>query len=372
MIEYLFKKCIIIQSYFNRVVKKMHKTIKVGIVGATGYTGIELIRLLQAHPYVEITCVTSETYIGKPLDEVYPHTQTSTLILQKLDIESIQQSCDLVFMALPHGHAMRVCGELLDSGKKIIDLGADFRLKNSKDYTQWYGLPPAKDILLANAHYGLPEISKKSHYADLSLIANPGCYPTAAILGVAPLLAAGIISLDHFIIDGKSGVSGAGRSLALGAHYCEVAENFKAYALAGKHRHTPEIEQAFSGLAGQICHVDFTPHLVPMLRGIFMTGYYKLAKNVSEEDIYKQYQTFYQHASFVRVLPQGTLPETKQVRGSNYCDIAVHLNLRTGTIITTSVIDNLIKGASGQAIQNMNLLYGFPETTGLLTPTIYP
>lgn len=347
-------------------------SINIGVIGATGYTGIELVRLLHRHPQVKLTYLTSETYVGKGLPEVYPHLHTPELSLQKLDVDIAKEVCDLVFIALPHGHAIAVTEAFLQAGKKVIDLGADFRLKKAEAYTKWYGLPSAKDNLLAEAHYGLPEISKKTDYPHYSLIANPGCYPTAAILGVAPLLAHQLISLEHCILDGKSGVSGAGRGLSLNTHYCEVSENFKAYGVGGTHRHTPEIEQAFSALTGEACAIDFTPHLVPMVRGLFMTGYYKLHQNISLADIHARYEEFYAQAPFVRLLPSHHLPETKQVKGTNFCDIAVRLNERTGTVIVTSVIDNLIKGASGQAIQNMNLMHGWHETLGLEMPAIYP
>jgi N-acetyl-gamma-glutamyl-phosphate reductase len=350
----------------------MRKTFKTGIIGATGYTGIELIRLLSSHPNVDIAYASSETYAGQTIGEVYPHLYGLPLILQKLDLETIKQTCDVVFIALPHGHAITIAQTLADTNIKVIDLGADFRLQDPETYQTFYAEAPPSSNLLANSLYGLPEIHKKNNYTTPSIIANPGCYPTAAILGAAPLLINDFISLDFIVLDGKSGVSGAGRGLAVGTHYCEVAENFKAYKVAGTHRHTPEIEQIFSQLAGKAVNVNFTPHLVPMVRGLFMTGYYRVKNNVSLADIRKAYEQYYMGTTFVRICPEHTLPETAHVRGSNAINIGINFNFSTQTVIITSIIDNLIKGASGQAIQNMNLLFGLAEDTGLDALSAYP
>lgn len=344
----------------------MHKTIKIGVVGATGYTGSELIRLLAFHPQAEVTHATSETFAGDSLDKVCPPLRQTPLLLEKLDVDKLKTHCELVFIALPHGHAIEIAETLLSAGIKVIDLGADFRLENAQTYSDFYGEVPASPDLLKRALYGLPEINERTSYRNCSLIANPGCYATAAILGAAPLLINNLVSLDYIVLDGKSGVSGAGKGLSLGTHYCEISENFKAYKVGGAHRHTPEIEQLFTQLSGKPSAVNFTPHLVPMVRGLFMTGYYKLKENIPVPEIREAYHRFYEHAPFVRILSEDQLPETAHVRGSNYVDMGINFNKETQTVVVTTVIDNLVKGAAGQAIQNMNLLYAFSETMGLV------
>jgi N-acetyl-gamma-glutamyl-phosphate reductase len=348
--------------------------IKAGIIGATGYTGVELLRLLAGHPGVEICYATSESYVGQKIGHVYPHLKDAVgdLIAQKFDITKTIASCDVVFIALPHGHAPDIAAPLLAAGKKVIDLGADLRLKNPADYEKWYKETPAPDALLQQAVYGLPEAGWREAIKKSSLIANPGCYATAAILAAAPLLKTDLINLNECILDGKSGASGAGRTLSLNTHFCEVSENFKAYQTAGTHRHTPEIEQSFSSIKGESMIVEFTPHLIPMVRGLFMTAYFKLQKNTTAQDIHALYQAYYHQEPFIHILSMDELTHTKQVRGTNRCDIAVHLNTRTQRITVTSVIDNLMKGASGQAIQNMNLMSQLPETMGLTSSAIYP
>lgn len=343
--------------------------IQVGIIGATGYTGIELLRLLQAHPEVALSYVTTESYVGQAIGHVYPHLKSvcGDLTGEALDITKAVAQCDLIFIALPHGHAPGIAEPLLAAGKKVIDLGADLRLQNGADYQTWYRHAPAPVSLLQKAVYGLPEIGMRDAIQKTDLIANPGCYATAAALAAAPLLHTDWIDMRTLILDGKSGTSGAGRTLALQTHFCEVAENFKAYQTAGTHRHTPEIEQSFSAMKGQPVLVEFTPHLIPMVRGLFMTAYFTLQKNITEKEIYALYQDYYEKECFVRVLPRNELTQTKQVCGTNRCDIAVHINPRTQRVTVTSVIDNLIKGAAGQAIQNMNLMCGFPEGLGLNT-----
>jgi len=349
--------------------------VKVGIIGATGYTGIELLRLLAAHPEVEVCYATTESYVGQNLGHVYPHLKSVAghLTGEAFDLAKAIALCDVVFIALPHGHAPNIAAPLLAAGKKVIDLGADLRLKNSADYHKWYRETPAPEALLQKAVYGLPEAGWREAIRKSNLVANPGCYATAATLAAAPLLKTDFIELSECILDGKSGTSGAGRTLSLNTHFCEVAENFKAYQVAGTHRHTPEIEQNFGTLKGQPITVEFTPHLIPMIRGLFITAYFKLRQNISENDLYTLYQQYYHQESFVRILPMNELTQTKQVRGTNRCDIAVHLNPRTKRITVTSVIDNLIKGASGQAIQNMNLMCQLPEGLGLDTlSAMYP
>ncbi len=348
--------------------------IKAGIIGATGYTGVELLRLLSAHPEVQICYATSESYVGQKIGHVYPHLKNAVgdLTAERFDLTKAIALCDVVFIALPHGHAPNIAAPLLTLGKKVIDLGADLRLKNPTDYEKWYKEIPAPDVLLQQAVYGLPEAGFRDAIQKSNLIANPGCYATAAILAAAPLLKTDLINVNECILDGKSGTSGAGRALSLDTHFCEVSENFKAYKIAGTHRHTPEIEQSFNAIKGESMIVEFTPHLIPMIRGLFMTAYFKLQKNTTQSDIHALYEAYYDQEPFVRILPMDELAHTKQVRGTNRCDIAVHLNTRTQRITVTSVIDNLMKGASGQAIQNMNLMCDLPQTMGLTSSAIYP
>ncbi|HZW82943.1 MAG TPA: N-acetyl-gamma-glutamyl-phosphate reductase [Candidatus Deferrimicrobium sp.] len=337
--------------------------VKVGIIGATGYTGVELVRLLANHPGATLEVLSSHSYVGKKYSEVYPH------MLPHLDLQMVDDNpdnfkgIDQVFLALPHGVAGSLV-EKLPAEIKVIDLGADFRLANPREYEEWYeqAAPNAKE--LEQAVYGLPEL-KREKINGARIVANPGCYPTATILGLAPALASGMLVGDSLIIDAKSGVSGAGRGLALGSHFSEVNENFKAYNV-GRHRHTPEIEQELSSVAGRNITVTFSPHLVPMTRGILSTCYGNLASGWNETKVREYYQEFYTKEKFVQLLPQGILPQTKWVQGTNYCLMNVVVDERTGRLIIISVIDNLVKGAAGQAVQNFNLLWGYPEDTGLL------
>lgn len=340
--------------------------IKVGIAGATGYVGIELIRILANHPQVEIVYVATQSHTGQSLKAVYPHLQTIVdMECSPLDAEEMAKNCDVVFTALPHGIALSIAGPILKAGKKLIDLGADFRLKNQVSYEKWYGHAPAFSDLIESAAYGLPGIVSREKIKSSQLIANPGCYPTCIALGAYPAIAHGIVKTEGMIFDAKSGISGAGRGLALNAQFCEVAENFKAYAIGGSHRHTPEIEQILEGVAGCPITVQFTPHLLPMIRGLLVTGYFQLQKEISAEAIWEIYSQSYKDEPFVRLCPLGEFPQTANVRGSNYCDIGLAVDARNKTLIVVSVIDNLIKGAAGQAVQNMNLLFELPETMGL-------
>ncbi len=340
--------------------------IKVGIAGATGYVGVELIHLLLKHPKVEISYLGGQSHVGVPLSKVYPHFQSLTdLECSAVDAEEMAKHCDLIFTALPHGHALELAQPLLHAGRKLIDLGADFRLKNPASYQKWYHHPPASLELLESAVYGFPELGSRDKIKNAQLIANPGCYPTCTALGVMPALAAGIVKTDLMIIDAKSGTSGAGRGLSLASHFCEVAENFKAYAVAGSHRHTPEIEQVLGEIAGHPILVQFTPHLLPIVRGLLVTAYLPLKREMSGEEIWKIYADAYKDEPFVRLYPLGEFPQTANVRGSNYCDIGIGLDQRTGVLIAISCIDNLIKGAAGQAVQNMNLMFNLRETMGL-------
>jgi len=344
--------------------------IRAGVIGATGYAGAELVRLLSEHPGVRLAGLTTQSYGGKPFWEVYPHLYKHTdMVCQELDLGSLVDGCDVIFTALPHGHSMPVAAEVIRQGKRLVDLGADFRFNDVKTYEKWYKMDHSEPLLNEQAVYGLPEIHRES-IREARIVANPGCYPTSAILGLAPLLRNGLADAGSIVIDSKSGVSGAGRSLSLNTLYCEVNENIKAYNI-GIHRHTPEIEQELSLLAGQSLVVSFTPHLTPMNRGILSTIYASL-KNVGREEITDLYREFYEGSPFVRVLPPGMLPGTKSVSGSNHCDIGLVVDDRTGRVVVASAIDNLIKGASGQAVQNMNIMFGLSEGMGLGRPGMYP
>ncbi|MBP2017108.1 N-acetyl-gamma-glutamyl-phosphate reductase [Symbiobacterium terraclitae] len=346
--------------------------LRAGIAGATGYAGIELIRLLGLHPEVQVVWAGTESYQGQELAGVYPHLRGRVdLVGQEAAAEALA-GCDVVFTSLPHGVTMTLAPAVLSAGTRLIDLGADFRLRDVAAYEAWYKKAHTAPDLVAEAVYGLPELYRE-RVRGARLVANPGCYPTACALAAAPLLRAGAVSLEGIIFDAKSGVSGAGRGVNLGVHFSEVNENFKAYNIAGDHRHTPEIEQTLSDLAGGPVLVSFTPHLVPMTRGILATGYFTLRGSWTTEQLVDLFREFYAEEPFVRVRPAGDLPTTKQVWGSNYCDIGLKVDPRTGRVLVVSVIDNLVKGAAGQAIQNMNLMFGLPETTGLLQAApLYP
>lgn len=344
--------------------------MNVAIVGASGYTGVELARLLVSHPEVTVSCLTSRQHTGTPFSEVFPSMRNHLdLVCDPVDLELICSKADLIFTALPHKTAMEVVPQLLDAGKKVIDLSADYRLKDAETYAEWYE-PHTSPDLLVEAVYGLPELYR-TEIADARLIANPGCYPTSAALALAPLLKQALIDVDTLIIDSKSGVSGAGRAAKEGSLYCEVNESFKAYGVA-THRHTPEIEQTLSLLSGQPVTVSFTPHLLPVNRGILTTCYATMTQASSTEYIVSKFKEFYVDEPFIRVLPAGKLPDVGFVRGSNYCDIGVVCDERTGRVIVVSAIDNLVKGAAGQAVQNMNILIGLDETTGLNQVGLFP
>ncbi|MGM0651356.1 MAG: N-acetyl-gamma-glutamyl-phosphate reductase [Bacillota bacterium] len=338
--------------------------IKVAILGGTGYAGMELIRLINAHPDARLVLATSESHYGKIISDVHPQFYGQTdLVLEKMETGKVPSSIDVVFCALPHGSSGKAVAALLEKGFKVIDLSADFRLKQLEVYRHWYNLPHPHPELLSTSVYGLPELYGEQ-VKTANLIANPGCYPTGIILALAPLLADKLVDLTSIIIDAKSGVSGAGRVPKQPFHFPECTENFKAYRVAS-HQHTPEIEQELSRIVESELKVTFTPHLVPMIRGILSAIYLKLNKEKNETELNKLYLDFYGDSPFVRILKPPALPETRFVRGSNYCDLAIRLDSRTGQLIIISAIDNLVKGAAGQAIQNMNLMFGFSETTGL-------
>ncbi|MCG1024403.1 MULTISPECIES: N-acetyl-gamma-glutamyl-phosphate reductase [Dehalobacter] len=341
--------------------------IKVGILGATGYTGQELLRLLNNHPEVTLAHLGSSTSAGKRISDICPHLQES--LENVLETEELPD-VDVVFMALPHGIAAARARELMEHGIKIVDLGADFRLKDAQEYENWYKVKHADPALLPKAVYGLPELYR-NEIAGKALVANPGCYPTASQLALVPLLRAGLLDPNSIIIDAKSGVSGAGRGIVQNLHYSEVNENFKAYGV-GVHRHTPEIEQQLSGAADAKVVISFTPHLVPMTRGILATIYAGVKSGITEQELRDCWQQDYEKEPFIHVMPEREWPQTKYTNGSNHAFLQLRYDQRTGRVVLVSVIDNLVKGASGQAIQNMNILFDLPETTGLQTTALWP
>lgn len=341
--------------------------IKIGIVGGTGYTGVELLRLLATHPQAELKAITSRSEAGMPVSDMFGSLRGHVDIPFTEPDPKVLGACDLVFFATPNGTAMKLVPELLAAGVKVIDLAADFRLKDTKDWEHWYGMPHACEDILAEAVYGLPEMNREA-IKGARLVANPGCYPTAATLGFLPLIEAGLVDRASLVADCKSGVSGAGRGASVGTLMAEVNESFKAYAVPG-HRHLPEIRQNLALAAGAEVGLTFVPHLVPMSRGIHATLY---ARANAEADLQALFEQRYVDEPFVDVLPAGSHPETRTVRGVNHCRIAVHRPQGADTIVVLSVIDNLTKGAAGQAIQNMNLMFGLAETSGLEQVALLP
>ncbi len=341
----------------------------VAILGASGYTGGELIRILVNHPNVKISYITAEKHAGKKVSEVFPHLKgILDLKLEKLDPKKVPDDIDIVFAALPHGASAEVIHEIYKRKIKIIDLGADFRL-NEGNYRKWYGDHPCSDML-EDAVYGLSELNKEQ-IAESNLIANPGCYPTASILPLAPLLKENIVDESSIIIDSKSGVSGAGRSPSLDLHFCEVSEGFKAYKVA-EHRHSPEIEQHLSEYSKKDVNIIFTPHLIPIDRGIFSTIYVKTDKEYTTSELLQKLKDFYKNSHFIRIYDEGQFPNISYIRGSNFCDIGIKSIPEKKSAVIVSVIDNLVKGAAGQAVQNMNIMTDLPETTGLNLNPVYP
>jgi len=344
--------------------------IKIAVIGASGYTGVELLRLLVGHPEVEICCVTSRQHEGQPISRVFPSLAGfCDLVCEALDVPAIARRAELVFTALPHQSAMEVIPDFLAAGCKVVDLSADYRLKDQAVYEHWYQEHSSPE-LLNEAVYGLPELFREQ-IAAARLVANPGCYPTSVALGLAPLLNNGLIDPASLVIDSKSGTSGAGRGAKQGSLYCEVNEGFQAYGIAA-HRHTPEIEQTLSILAGTPVQVNFTPHLLPVNRGILSTIYATQIAVKESAELIALYRQHYANEPFVRIMPGGELPNIAWVRGTNFCDLGLVSDLRTGRVIVVSAIDNLVKGAAGQAIQNMNLLYGFKEQLGLGIVPLFP
>ncbi len=341
--------------------------INVGIIGATGYAGAELVRLLLSHPAVKITGLSSVSFEGKRMSEIYPSLK-NICDLPLTAMDEVIAASDAVFASLPHGLSEEIAEKCVARGAVFIDLGADFRLYDEAEYEKWYGLGYKLPQLHERAVYALPELFRE-RIINADIIGNPGCYPTSIALGLAPALKNGLAAAEGIIIDAKSGVTGAGRGLTQNTHFPDANENFAAYK-AGCHRHTPEIEQTLSTLAGQKLRVTFVPHLLPVSRGIESTIYCKLTTGTALEEIHKIYEKFYAGERFVRVMPLGEYAAIRNVRASNYCDISLHADERTGTLIVCSVIDNMVKGAAGQAIQNLNIRFGLDEAAGLLQPPV--
>ncbi|MGC8862813.1 MAG: N-acetyl-gamma-glutamyl-phosphate reductase [Armatimonadota bacterium] len=344
--------------------------VRVGIISASGYAGAELVRYLLGHPGVEITYLSSHTFAGKPLTEAYPSLLGQDLpSCEEYDADRAAERCDVVFQAYGNGVGMKLAPELVARGKRFIDVPADFRLKDPDVYRQYYGAEHTAPDLLQQAVYGVSELHREE-IPSARIVANPGCYATGAILALAPLAAENLLEPDSIVIDSKSGVSGAGRSkVEVSSLFTEINEGFRAYAVAA-HRHTPEIEQELSALAGYEVKVTFTPHLVPMNRGILTTTYARIKGDAP--DLVGLYGEFYASSKFVVVLGEGQQPNTKNVFGTNYCHIGLAMDRRTNRVIVTSAIDNMGKGAAGQAVQNMNLMCGFDEATGLTSPAVFP
>ncbi len=341
--------------------------IKVGIVGGTGYTGVELLRLLARHPQVELRAITSRKEAGMPVADMFPNLRGRVKLAFSTPEEAGLERCDVVFFATPNGVAMQQTRALLDAGVKVIDLAADFRIKDVAEWQKWYKMEHACPDLVAEAVYGLPEINRE-RIRGARLIANPGCYPTAVQLGFLPLLEAGVVDTGFLIADAKSGVSGAGRKAEVATLFAEAADNFKAYAVAG-HRHWPEIRQGLESFAGKAVGFTFVPHLTPLIRGIHATLYAKASADI---DLQALFEKRYAGEPFVDVLPAGAHPETRSVRGANVCRIAVHRPQGSDSVVVLSVIDNLVKGAAGQAVQNMNIMFELAEDTALADVGMLP
>lgn len=353
---------------------------KAGLVGTTGYTGMELARILTSHPQIKLAMVTARQEQGMKLEELYPflrQLEAGSLILEDINPKRLAEVCDVVFLAIPHGVAMNQAAQILDEAKalgkevKVVDLSADFRIKDVDVFESWYKVSHSQKEYLASAVYGLVDIYAED-IAKASLVANPGCYPTASILGLSSALKHDIIQKEGIIIDAKSGTTGAGRKAQVASLFCEVHDSFRPYGIGGVHRHTPEIEQEVSNIAQSEIALSFNPHLLPLQRGILTTIYTQLKGDYSQGEIQALYEKDFADAPFVRILPAGQLPETRNVRGSMFCDIALSVDKRTKRLIITAAIDNLCRGASGQAIANANIMLGLDVTTGLNTAPCTP
>ena len=346
--------------------------MKIGIVGASGYSGSELLRFLVNHPgELQVALCTSETYAGQCIDSVLPNLRGFlSSKFEALDLDSLKDRVDAVVLAVPHKVAMSFVPQILAQGLRVVDFSADYRLEDAETYEAWYHVEHTSTSLMSKSVYGLPE-RYRDCIRSAQLVANPGCYPTSAILAAMPFVKLGVVALDSIIVDSKSGISGAGPKPSENTHYANRDSNFIAYNI-GVHRHTPEIEQELSAVASEPVRVTFTPHLVPMTRGILSTVYMRLTEEISTEEALNMYAKFYEHEPFVRVLPIGTYPQTKAVLGSNYCDVGLEVDARTRRIVAMSAIDNLGKGAAGAVVQNLNLMFGFKETDGLMVPGMMP
>ncbi|ACS81011.1 N-acetyl-gamma-glutamyl-phosphate reductase [Maridesulfovibrio salexigens] len=347
--------------------------VPVGLVGVTGYTGMELTRILSNHDGMKLVRVTSRAEAGKKLADIYPFLngmELGGLEITAPEVEDLAEACDLVFLAVPHKTAMNIGGQLYDKGIKVVDLSADFRIRDRETYEAWYKVDHTREDLLPEAVYGLPEFYR-DQVKGAKLVANPGCYPTSVIVGLTPALREGLVETSDIVIDSKSGTSGAGRKAAVGTLFCEVADSFRAYGLT-THRHTPEIEQELAVASGEDMTVSFNTHLLPIDRGILSTIYTKLKPGVTAADIRAAYEKAYGNEKMIRFLSEGQLPETRWVRGTMFCDVAVVPDERTGRLIILAAIDNLCRGASGQAVANANLMLGFEETKGLSLAPMMP
>ena len=344
---------------------------KAAIIGGTGYGAIELIRLLHTHPQLEVTKVTSHSQSGDPLSSIYPHLLNLPVIqLEELDIRSLEDEVDIVFLATPAGVAKNIVPELQNTKLQIIDLSGDLRLQSQAEYKEWYGKEAAPQTTLDQAVYGLSEIYKED-IESAKIISNPGCFPTSALLGLIPALEAGVIAPKGIVIDGKTGISGAGKSPSAATHFSEANDNVSPYKI-GRHQHIPEIEQYLSAVVNEKVKTTFTTHLIPMTRGLICTMYANLNQQISTKEVIELYRSHYEGQQFIRVLPENQFPITKAVQGSNFCDIGLFVDQRTNQLIIASAIDNLVKGAAGQAIQNANIMNGWEEDLGLKAVPIYP
>lgn len=344
--------------------------INVGVIGATGYVGIEIVRLLQNHPDINITSLVSQSFVGKKVSDIYPNLKNIfDMECEGLDIDKISEGTDIFITALPHGVSKEVIPRLFEKGKRVIDHSGDFRYKSVEVYEKWYGIKHEMPHLLKEAVYGLPELYRDK-IKDTRIVSNPGCYPTCSILGIAPLLANGLIETKNIIIDAASGVTGAGRTTDLPHQFCECTENYRAYKVS-THRHTSEIEQEISLLAGEDIIISFTPHLVPMKRGMLSTIYANLKSEKTTVELIDLYKEYYKNEYFVRILDEGRLPETKFTAGSNFIDISLVVDKRLNRVVILSSLDNLGKGAASQAVQDLNIMCGLPEQTGLTLPGLY-